>query len=73
MKYGSRKFIVFCITHITFIVLSFLGKIGSIEVLVGILVNSFIYTFFEGVIDISKVKKIQFKDFYFEGGRDESS
>lgn len=65
-KFMSRKFITYIITTTILTVLGIIGKISGTELVIGLIVSSFIYSFVEGVIDVSEVKKVSMKDIVFE-------
>lgn len=55
MKFLSRKFLVFILNFIGFVVLAYFGKL-TIEVVIALLLNSVIYLFIEGMLDLKKIK-----------------
>ena len=63
-KYGSRKFIIAMLTNILFVAVllsEYGGKVGLIESIIAIIINSAIYIVNERKIDVGAVQKmIQF-------------
>ncbi|MEN2997551.1 MAG: hypothetical protein ABDH28_00715 [Brevinematia bacterium] len=65
-KFASRKFLAFLMTYAGVVVLGILSKLDGTSIIVGLLVNTFLYAFVEGVLDLASVKTLKMRGFMLE-------